>query len=163
MSLNKYFWDLNRKAVKETAAILNDAGSAKHIPRIATLLSRCDKPGEVFAYMDKKVFINSWPKVRKYWKKTAHAMDFLEWWDMIYDEMTQARPKDRPGKILGGIGNNIKSLRLEKGLTQQAVSDLTGLPQADISRIERGRNITLTSLIRILKALKVGEFSVKIV
>ncbi|MEA2082506.1 MAG: helix-turn-helix transcriptional regulator [Elusimicrobiota bacterium] len=163
MNSNKYFWDLSGAAIKETPAILKDGTNPKHISRVATLLSRCDKPGEVFSYMDKTVFINSWPKVKKYWKKTAHAIDFLEWWDMIYDEMTRARPKDKPSKVLVGIGNSIKSIRLEKGFNQQGVSDLTGLSQADISRIERGRNIKLISLIRILKVLKVREFTIKII
>ena len=163
MSVNKYFWDLNQSAVKETAGILKDSNNPKFLSRAVTLLSRCEKPGEVFSYISKKVFINSWPRIRRYWKKTAHAVDFLAWWDAIYDELTETRRKDRPAGVLVGIGKNIKSIRLEKGLSQQDVSDLTGISQADISRIERGRNIKLISLIRILKAFGEKSFTVKII
>ncbi len=163
MSINKYFWDLSQEAIKQTTSILKDAGNPKYISRVTTLLSRCDDPKEVFSYVNKTVFINSWPKIRKYWKKTAHAIDFLAWWETIYEEMTKTRLKDKPSKVLIDIGNNVKTIRLEKEFNQQDISDLTGISQADISRIERGHNIKLISLIKILKVLKVDEFTIKII
>ena len=162
MSVKKYFWDLSFTAIKETAGILKDENNTKYIPRITTLLSRCDNPREIFSYVDKAVFINSWPRIRRYWKKTAHAIDFLAWWETIYEEMTKIRRKDKPAQTLIDIGNNIKAIRIKKGLSQKDISNLTGIPQGDISRIEKGRNIKLISLVRILKALKAGEFTVKI-
>lgn len=64
----------------------------------------------------------------------------------------------KKSEILKIIGKNIKTIRLEKGLTQV---DLVGRIEAqidttNISRIEQGRtNATIHTLYRISKALEV--------
>ena len=163
MSIRKYFWDLSEDSIKETTSILKNSHHTKYISRMTTLLSRCDKPKEVFAQADKNLFIESWPKIRKYWKKTAQAIDFLAWWETIYESIIKARHKDIPSKNLINIGDNIKRIRLEMGLSQQDISNLTGIPQADISRIERGYiNFKIISLLKILKILKIDDFTIKV-
>lgn len=163
MSIKKYFWDLNQEAIKKTHSILKDSNNPKYISRITTLLSRCDDVEEVFAYVNKKMFVDSWPNIRKYWKKTAYAIDFLAWWETIYEEIAKVDLKYRPSKTLIDIGNRVRTVRIERGLRQQDIANKTGIPQADISRIERGHNIKLISLLKILKALKLDEFKIKII
>jgi DNA-binding XRE family transcriptional regulator len=52
------------------------------------------------------------------------------------------------------LGLQFRDARVARGLTQDALSRLTGVPQADISRIERGAgNPTESTLQRLAHAL----------
>jgi len=58
--------------------------------------------------------------------------------------------------VLGVFGRAIKSLRLEKGLTQEELAYECQLHRTYISGIEQGtRNVSLINIIKISKALKV--------
>lgn len=162
MNIKKYFWDLNEEAVKEIPDILKNPGHPKFLYRVTTLLSHCDKPKEVFVYVRKNIFIDSWPKIRKYWKKTASAIDFLAWWETIYENLIKIKQKDIPAKSLIDIGNKIKKMRFEKGLSQQDIANLSRISQADISRIECGYiNFKIISLLKILRVLKTKDFTIR--
>ena len=52
------------------------------------------------------------------------------------------------------IGNSVSEARAKAGLSQQALSELTGIDQSDISKIERGvGNPSIATLNRIAEAL----------
>jgi transcriptional regulator with XRE-family HTH domain len=52
------------------------------------------------------------------------------------------------------FGRNVRTLRLEKGWTQEDLADRSGLASVQISRVERGaREVRLTTLLRLLAAL----------
>ncbi len=54
------------------------------------------------------------------------------------------------------VGQRIKIIREEKGLTQQGLADLCNFEKSNISRIEAGRtNLTLKSLLLISEALNI--------
>jgi len=54
------------------------------------------------------------------------------------------------------VGNNIRRLRQEQGLSQEDFADLTELHRTYIGGVERGeRNITLDTLLKISNALQV--------
>jgi transcriptional regulator with XRE-family HTH domain len=54
------------------------------------------------------------------------------------------------------VGRNVRRIRLEKGLTQEAFADLTGFSQQYLSDLERGRrNPTIVTLFELAAALKV--------
>lgn len=55
------------------------------------------------------------------------------------------------------IGEAIKNARLAQNLTQEELGDKIGVKKAQISRIERGSNITVTSMGRIFKALGISS------
>ncbi len=50
-----------------------------------------------------------------------------------------AQNDDETADVLAAIGHNIRSLRGEKGLTLQALADLTGLSTSMLSLLERGK------------------------
>lgn len=59
------------------------------------------------------------------------------------------------------IGEQLKAARESKGLTQAQLGERIGVKAAQISKIEGGRNITLTTLIKMLKALDLtAKFSI---
>lgn len=51
------------------------------------------------------------------------------------------------------IGKRIRQLRKERGLTQIQLSNLTNITQCQISLIENGKNVELSSLTRIADGL----------
>ncbi len=53
------------------------------------------------------------------------------------------------------IGNNIRTVREEKLMTQQTLADLCNMEKSNISRIERGQtNITIKNLYQIACSLE---------
>ena len=54
------------------------------------------------------------------------------------------------------LAEQIKQLRKERNLTQEALGQLTGLEKSQISKIERGiSNITIETILLLFNALKV--------
>lgn len=54
------------------------------------------------------------------------------------------------------IGDTIRRTRLEKKLTQEDLGKLVGVQKAQISRIENGKNLTISTVIRVFKAMGVS-------
>lgn len=163
---SKYFWDLNEKALKETADILKDPGHDKFRSRMVKLLSRCQSPGELFSLISKEDFTRAWPKVKRYWAKMDKGSDFRDWWQTIYEEIQkrQGRPlkaKGEPSALFKNIGIKIRDARIEKEMSQKDLALAVGMKQPDISRIEEGKkNITLETLARICKYLDIREIGI---
>lgn len=159
MSISKYFWHLNSKELKATEKILNNPDDPKFVLRMAELLSRCDEPRIVFSLIGKKQFIESWPKIRKFWHKKENGSDFMTWWETVYEKLLNKRkPTVEPLKELQKIGKIVRDRRIEKEMNQIDLAQRTGLKQSDLSAIERGRrNLTLETLVKICKVLEIKQ------
>jgi len=168
MNVEKYFWDLKKKALKETKGILKDPGHPRFTERVVTLLSRCDKPEELFSVIPRRKFVEIWPGIRTYWIKRIRRSDFRDWWETIYEQILE-KYRQRPGKTKGGtpvafrtIGMKIRDARIQKGLSQKQLALRIGMKQPDISRIEEGKkNITLFTLTRLCKVLGIEEIDIR--
>jgi transcriptional regulator with XRE-family HTH domain len=65
-------------------------------------------------------------------------------------------PKDTESPFLRKVGSRIKSLRLQRGISQERLASRSGVNRVYLSGIERGiRNLTVLHLARIARALKV--------
>ncbi|MBO5457005.1 MAG: helix-turn-helix transcriptional regulator [Muribaculaceae bacterium] len=53
------------------------------------------------------------------------------------------------------IGEVIKKARKEKNLTQEQLGELMGVKRAQISRIENGHNLTISTVARAFKAMNI--------
>jgi DNA-binding XRE family transcriptional regulator len=53
------------------------------------------------------------------------------------------------------IGEAIRKARLSKNLTQEELGARIGVQRAQISRIEKGKNITLANISRLMKAMEI--------
>lgn len=59
------------------------------------------------------------------------------------------------------IGASIKNARKANNLTQAQLGERVGVQAAQISKIESGRNLTISTIVRVLKALGLSaEFSI---
>lgn len=54
------------------------------------------------------------------------------------------------------ISDTIKQLRLQRNLSQEELGKLIGVQKAQISRIEKGNNSTITTLFKIFQALDIN-------
>jgi transcriptional regulator with XRE-family HTH domain len=64
----------------------------------------------------------------------------------------------KPSKLLiGTLAENIRRLRHERDLSQEALADICGLHRTYVGSVERGeRNVTLSSLELLARALDVS-------
>ncbi len=53
------------------------------------------------------------------------------------------------------MGETIKKARLSKNLTQEQLGELLGVKRAQVSRIEKGQNLTLATISRVFKAMNI--------
>ena len=79
----------------------------------------------------------------------------------MYERLLEERPPvGEPGKVLKEIGGIIKKERLNKGWTQSDFAKRVGLDQPYISRIEKGKQIELETLIKIFRSLGIKNIPV---
>lgn len=72
--------------------------------------------------------------------------------ESIYEEGKTVRIEEPAPSIMAGMA--VMNARAERGISQTKLSELTGIDQADVSRIERGiANPSIATLGRIAKAL----------
>ncbi|OGX17210.1 MAG: hypothetical protein A3K83_03775 [Omnitrophica WOR_2 bacterium RBG_13_44_8b] len=162
----KYFWDLNKAALRETEKILTNPYHPKFFARLVTFLSRCDKPKELFLLISKKDFIRLWPKARSYWIKIARESDFRDWWETIYEQISAGSAarrkvnKGKPSVLFLNIGMTIRNMRVQKKLSQTELASTVGMKQPDLSKIEEGKkNITLATLTSLCRALGIKKLT----
>jgi len=64
-------------------------------------------------------------------------------------------------KILVQFGNRVRSIRAQRGLSQEELASLAGVHRTYIGMIERGeKNITLINIFKISSALGVKIFEI---
>lgn len=162
--INKYFWSLNEQALKDTEKILKNPTHSQYLSRAFTLLSRCDKPKELFSLMSRQQFLETWPQIRRYWQKKGQAKDFCVWWETIFEELTGSTKKivgELPEE-LKKIGKIIQEARTGKGWSQADLSIKTGIIQPLISNVEKGKsNLTVLTLVRLCKVLGVDVLAMR--
>jgi len=56
--------------------------------------------------------------------------------------------------IIRDIGRRLKQIRLNKNISQQELSERSGVHRTTISKIETGRKISLLTLIQLLRGLE---------
>ncbi len=163
--LTKYFWGFNEKALREAEGILKDPAHPRFIERLVTILSRCDKPKELFSLISKDDFVDIWPRARNYWRRIAPQSDFRDWWQTLYEQIVPKlrkaeSPQGKSPALFLTIGRMLREKRIEKGLTQAELALRVGMRQPDISKIEEGKkNITLETLDSLCRVLEIKNIA----
>lgn len=166
--VSKYFWEFNKGAIKETAEIIKNLYHPRYNERMVVLLSRCDKPKELFSLITKDQFVDAWPGIRSSWVKFSKQTDFKAWWESIYEQLVFEytnkikTPKGEPFEVSAKIGKMIKESRIKNGFSQSELALKTGIEQPDISKIEKGqKNITLATLVKICRFLNINKIDLR--
>jgi transcriptional regulator with XRE-family HTH domain len=67
--------------------------------------------------------------------------------------------EDADAPVLAELGARLRALRLERNLSQQKIATEAGVGRMTVQRLEEGESASLTSLIRVLRALgALGDF-----
>lgn len=69
--------------------------------------------------------------------------------------MARKSKKDTVENFLEKVGDNIRTYRLKRGFTLEALGEDIGLDKSNMFRIEQGKNITLLTLMKIAAFLEV--------
>lgn len=70
--------------------------------------------------------------------------------------MARPSPTHSNSKELASLGKAIRGLRLETGLSQEALADDVGIDRSYMGGIERGEhNVALVNLVKIARALNI--------
>lgn len=59
--------------------------------------------------------------------------------------------------ILGELGGRLARVRLERNYTQEVLAIAAGVSKRTIERVEAGRSIQLSSLVRVFRALNLSQ------
>lgn len=163
-NLAKYFWDLNAEELAQTRQVMQDPAHPRFPQRMVALLSRCDRPQELFSVIPKTTFIAAWPKIRSYWLKHTRVSHPRDWWETLYEQMTRPNERipDRPSEAFRRLGIIFKERRMELGLSQKQLALQARIHQPAISQIEDGqKNITLFTLLCICKVLGLKNLKIE--
>ncbi len=164
---SRYFWNLDDDALEELSRIFKNPTHPKFKACMTALLSRCQKPKELFSLVDKNIFIKTWPQIRNYWENNLSVSDLIEWWQIIYEQLLQeedifSRENSYDASfLLSKLGKNLRSARLKKGFSQKKLASQAGMNQPDISKIEEGKkNITLLTLFELCRVLRIKKIEI---
>ena len=76
-----------------------------------------------------------------------------EWFMTSPEEVEEIYEKLLKNPELLSIGEKIKMMRIKKGLTQEKLSRISGVSQVSVSFIERGSNVSMTTVEMLAHAL----------
>lgn len=161
-----WLWD-RKISVKEAKVILREPDNKHFLSLAGLLLSRKNIPGEVFKeYLKPIIFLQNWSRIKKQMRKNNWNAPRIEFWQAIYEnlkgkysergivvhrEPAAGKPQN---EFCKAVAEKIKSIRKQKGLTQQTLAKKLKISQQVISRIEKGtENISLLTLKKIVDSL----------
>ena len=159
-----WLWDRKINA-NEVKRILKSPQHKNFIMFASLLLGRKNDPGAVFKeYLNPLLFCKNWPRIKKAMRKDRWSSQRIIFWQAIYEKFKEKYRKkgiafrEANDKVVSElckkVGNQIRKIRKEKGLSQGALAKRIGVSQQLISRIEKGReNISLNTLVNICKKL----------
>ena len=160
-----WLWDTNISA-EEIQKILKDPQNARFVNMAALLLSRSNTPKEVFEqYLDKNVFVQQWARIKRQMRKDAWNDPRIIFWQAVYEKLiSEFKEKGIPVRIIKrareshelcrDIGEKIRNLRQQIGLTQADLAQKLGVSQQIVSRIETGQdNMALLTLKKVAQGL----------
>ncbi len=158
-----WLWD-SRLSLEEAKEILKDKDHIKFDLCAENLLAREGNLKEVFKLLDKKIFCQKWPVLKKRMKRDAWNQTRVTFLQMIYEHLYKEFRKQgvrlrewSEEKIPAErkeIADQIKAIRQSLGYTQKEFAQKMGSIQQYISRLETGReNFSIDTLEQVAKCL----------
>ena len=158
-----WLWD-SRLSQKEVAGILKDETNPRFDLYAEKLLSRLNRPREVFRLLNQETFCRKWPTIKRRMDRDRWLTHRVAFWQTLY-EVVKERLKEQGVRLRPRaeekippqrrvISEQIRKIRMEKGYHQKDLAARLGVIQQYISRLESGReNFSVDVLSRIAEAL----------
>jgi DNA-binding XRE family transcriptional regulator len=158
-----WLWD-SRLSQKEVAGILKDETNPRFDLYAEKLLSRLNRPREVFRLLNQETFCRKWPTIKRRMVRDRWLTHRVVFWQTLY-EVVKDRLKEQGVHLRPRVGESIplqrrviseqiRKIRMEKGYHQKDLAARLGVIQQYISRLESGReNFSVDVLSRIAEAL----------
>jgi len=160
-----WLWDRNIPA-KEVKNILTDERHPKFTELAALLLARKNTPKEVFKnYLPRDTFFRNWQRIKKKMRQDKWTEDRIIFWQAIHEKLAEIfrgegitirsiKTISPESELFRDVGEQIKKLRKQAGLTQNDLAQKLGVSQQVISRVESGRdNVSLLTIKQVVGAL----------
>ncbi len=167
---NIWLWDKNL-SVNEAKKILKNPDDKRFIKLSATLLSRTNSSKDVFKQYLKPIdFCRNWQKIKRVMRQDDWNNPRIEFWQAIYEKLLEKYKSKKiqinnkkesvvVDELCKNIGEKIKNIRIQNGLTQKQIAKKLNVSQQLISRIENGQeNISILTLKNIAKVLNLKVF-----
>lgn len=161
-----WLWD-RKITVRGAKVILREPGNKHFLSLAGLLLSRKNAPREVFMdYLKPIIFLQNWSRIKKQMRKNNWNDPRIEFWQAIYENLKEKYRKrgiiihrepvaGKPqNEFCKSVADKIKSIRKQKGFTQQTLAKKLKVSQQVISCIEKGtENISLLTLKKIIDSI----------
>ena len=171
---SNWLWDMKISKC-EVKKILRNPQDKKFLKFSAVLLARENSPKEVLTkYITPINFCRNWHLIKKVMRKDKWNDRRIEFWQAIYEKIAeklrnkniQINGVNKDAKSIDelclAVGNKIKLIRKQKGLTQKQLAEKMKVSQQLISRMESGRdNVSLITIKRLVSSLG-GAISIDI-
>lgn len=164
MNNRDIFWD-KKISTKEVKQILQDINNVRFGYLAAILLSRTSDVKLVFdQYLDKKIFVANWQKIKRKMRENKWSDSRIIFWDAVCQSLKKQKglqnikphkeEKEIVSEQLQEIGSKIRTARTKKHMTQSQLAQQTKISQQTISIIERGyANVAFATLGKVAKAV----------
>ena len=155
-----WLWD-RKTTIREAKKILSNPDKYKQefIALASLLLQRKNDPQEVLKqYLKPLLFCRYWPEIKKKMRMDKWSSSRTTFWQAIYEKLLEKYKKQgitikKMGEtpavdpLCKAIGEQIRAIRKEEGLSQKELASKLGVSQQLISRIEKGKeNVSLLTL-----------------
>jgi DNA-binding XRE family transcriptional regulator len=149
MVKHNWLWDVKADE-KKVVKILKNEHDPRFIMYASMLFSRNNDEAYVFRIIDKKLFCQYWPLIRKKIDQTGWFSPFKsDYWQPVYKKvLNELRahginihefPAGTIDKQRFYLAREIRRLREKEGYTQQEAAKFLGVKQQFVSKLETGR------------------------
>ncbi len=151
MRRRDWLWD-RRIRTQDAARILKAPNHERFTDLAALLLARKNVPKEVLKeWLSPLDFCRHWPRIKRQMRTDQWNNPRIVFWQAVYERVrenylqkgihfsSRGTGKKMRDELCKVVGEKVKALRKERGLTQQKLAKRLGISQQVISRVESGQ------------------------
>jgi DNA-binding XRE family transcriptional regulator len=161
-----WLWD-RKISLRQARQVLREPANDNFLSLAGLLLARKNTPQEVFRhYLRPQDFLLNWRRIKIEMRKDNWNNPRIAYWQAVYDKLRvkykkkisslgrAAEAAKARNEFSRKIGERLRAVRRQKGLTQSEVAKRLKVTQQLISRVEKGgENISLRTLQNIVNGL----------
>lgn len=158
-------WSYSGLSDEELKSILSDPDHDQFVPMAVRLLESSLKVDEVFEYIEPEIFSEHFDRIKKSFGRGEQSQKHRRFWKRMAEQgkkqlgIETTQPTRKPSKDVASetaerIGQRIRKLRREEGISQSELANRLNVSRQVISRLENGKhNPSFEKIKRVLNAL----------